>query len=231
VRANEASQRAAVPARAQSRSLRRLEVFLDIIYGLIAVHMLTYLPSARDMSWVGKHLGLLGAMVQDGRDVWRVLMGTGITAIAWYLGSKRLSQLHRTDFVHTTITLIQTLFVCFFVYFAICDPTLVGGPSSRALQSGSLALAGLAGQLAWRYARWRQLVDADTPAAHLDGISEGGRTEMMTAVLNTPLSWVGPMAWTIGWFVIPLALTQALPRLRRVRRPQPQEKPRETAEA
>ena len=220
----ERAERAEAPARAQSRSLRRLEVFLDIVYGLIAVHMLTYLPSAKDMSWVGKHLGLLGAMVQDGRDIWRVLMGTGITAIAWYLGSKRLSQLRRTDFAHTTMILIQTLFVCFFVYFAICDPTLVGGPSSRALQSGSLALAGVAGQLAWRYARWRRLVDADASAAHLDDISERGLTETMTAILNTPLSWVGPMAWTIGWFLIPLALTQALPRLRRIRR-------QETAEA
>ncbi len=204
--------------RAQSRALRRLEVFLDIVYGLIAVHMLTYLPSARDMSWVGQPLGLLGAMVHNEREIWRVLMGTGITAIAWYVGSKRLSQLRRTDFVNTTLTLIQTLFVCFFVYFAICDPMLVGGPSSRALQCGSLALASLAGQLAWRYARWRRLVDTDVPPAHLDDIGERGRTETITAALNTPLAWAGPLVWTLGWFVIPLVLTQAVPRLRRTKR-------------
>jgi hypothetical protein len=28
--------------------------------------------------------------------------------------------------------------------------------------------------------------------------------EPITALLNTPVAWVGPLAWTAGWFVIPL---------------------------
>ena len=57
-------------------------MFLDVIYGAIAVHMLGYLPPVRDMSWAGKPLGLLGALIADGRDVWRVVMGLGITSIS-----------------------------------------------------------------------------------------------------------------------------------------------------
>ncbi len=58
------------------------------------------------------------------------------------------------------------------------------------------------------------------PRRELDEIGRSGRTETATAVLNAPLAWVGTVTWTLGWFVIPLVLTQVLPRLgRRARRP------------
>lgn len=193
-------------------------MFLDVVYGLVAFHMLSYLPPVKDMSWVGKPLGLLGPLVANARELWRVVMGLGITAICWYLSARRLSQVRATDFIHATIVLVQTGLVCFFVYFAICDPTLTGGPSSRALQCGTLALASAAGQLGWSYARWRRLVDASTPPKQLDDIEQRWRAETATAVLNTPLAWVGPISWTVGWFVIPLVLTQGLPWLRRAAR-------------
>ena len=194
-------------------------MFVDIIFALVAFHMLSYLPPVQDMSWVGKPLGLLGVLVARPRELWRVVMGLGVTAICWFIGSKRLVRLRGTDVVHTTMILVQTGFICFFVYFAICDPTLSGGPSSRALQCGSVALASAAGQLGWRYARWRGLVDAGTPSEEIDDIALRGRTETATAVLNTPLSWVGPISWTLGWVIFPLLFMQAWPRLRRARRP------------
>lgn len=209
--------RAAVTAAPPSRALRRLEVFLDIAFGLVAVHMLSYLPPVQDMSWVGKPLGLLGALVRNYREVWRSVMGAGMTVIAWYVASKRLNCVRATDFVHSTLVLLQAALLCLFIYFAICDPTLSGGPSSRALQSGSVALASIAGQLASGYARRRNLQDEATPQARLDEITARGRTETLTAVLTTPLSWVGPISWTLGWFIIPAVLTFA-PRVRRAAR-------------
>jgi hypothetical protein len=214
------------PAVAPPRALRRLEMLLDIVFGLVAVHMLTYLPPVKDMSWAGRHFGLLGAMVANARELWRVVMGLGITAIAWYVGSNRMSRLERTDVVHTTIVLVQTGLICFFIYFAISDPTLTGGPSSRGLQCASLALASAAGQLAWIHARRRGFVDAGTTPAQRDDISSRGRVETLTAVLNTPLSWVGPVSWTLGWVLIPLVLTQGWPRLLRVLRRAPPVEPR-----
>jgi len=184
-------------------------VFLDIAFGLAAVHMLSYLPPVHDMSWVGQPLGLLGALVRNFREVWRALMGAGITVIAWYLASKRLNHVLATDFLHSTLVLVQAAFLCFFIYFAICDPSLSGGPSSRALQCGSLALACVAGQLASSYARRRKLEDETTPQAQRDDITTRGWIETLTAVLNTPLSWVGPISWTLGWFIIPVVLTFA----------------------
>jgi hypothetical protein len=207
------------PERGAARSLRRLEVFLDVLYALIVFRMLGYLPSAQDMTWVGKPLGVLGPLIHDPRDLWRAVMGIGLAVICWSLNNRRLNRLRVTDGMHTLINLVQTGLVCLFLYFAICDPMLAGGSSSRALQCGSLALASLAGQWGWAHARKHGLVDGEAPAAELDEIGRRGRTETATAVLNAPLAWVGTVTWTLGWFVIPLVLTQVLPRLGRARRP------------
>jgi len=222
-RANlEVGRHAAAAAGQPSRALRRLEVFLDIAFGLVAVHMMSYLPPVHDTSWVGKPLGLLGALVRNYREVWRSVMGAGITVIAWYVASKRLNCVRATDLVHSTLVLLQAAFLCLFIYFAICDPTLSGGPSSRALQCGSVVLASVAGQLAWSYARSQNLQDETTPRARLDELTARGWTETLTAVLNTPLSWVGPISWTLGWFIIPVVLTYA-PRVWRAARRAPAE--------
>ncbi len=200
-----------MPAPGASRALRRLEVFLDVIYGLLAFHMLSYLPPVRDMSWAGQPLGLLGALTGNRRELWRAVMGMGVTAICWRVTASRLARLRLTDGVHTTIALAQSGLLCFFVYFAICDPTLTGGPSSRALQCGSVALAAAVGHLGWVYARWRGFIDVATQPRHIQAIETSARTEIATAVLNTPLSWVGPTWWTLGWVILPLLIRQLLP--------------------
>jgi hypothetical protein len=189
-----------------SRALRRLEVLLDVIYGLLAFHMLSYLPPVRDMSWAAYRWGLLGALAGNGRELWRAVMGMGVTMICWQVTASRLARLRLTDGLHTTIALVQTGLLCFFVYFAICDPTLTGGASSRALQCGSVALAAAVGHLGWIYARWRGFIDLTTQPRHIEDIEASARTEIATAVLNTPLAWVGPTAWTLGWVILPLLI-------------------------
>jgi hypothetical protein len=202
------------PAAGSARALRRVEVFLDIVYGLVAVHMFSYLPSVKDMSWTAHRLGLVGAMVSNAREVWRAVMGLVITAAAWLVCARRLSNLRATDALHSGIVLVQTGLACFFIYFALCDPTLTGGPTPRALQCASLALASAAGQLGWFYARRRGLVDPEISRQQLDDISGRSWHETLSAALIVPLSWVGPITWTIGWVVIPAALLLGLPRLR-----------------
>jgi hypothetical protein len=202
------------PAAGSPRALRRLEVFLDIVYGLVTVHMLSYLPSVKDMSWAAHPLGLFGSMLSNGREVWRAMMGLAISATAWLICARRLSRLRATDALHSGIVLVQTGLACFFIYFALCDPMLTGGPTPRALQCGSLALASAAGQLGWSYSRRRGLVDPDTPREQLDAVSRRGWLETLSAVLIAPLSWVGPITWTLGWAVVPAALLVGLPRFR-----------------
>jgi hypothetical protein len=199
-----------IPASGVSRGLRRLEVFLDVLYALLAFHMLSYLPPVRDMSWAGKPFGLLGALTSHGRELWRAVMGMGVTMICWHVSATRLARLRATDGIHTTITLVQAGLLCFFVYFAICDPTLTGGPSSRALQCGSVALAAAVGHLGWIYARWRGFIDVNAQQQQIEALETSARTEIATAILNTPLSWVGPTSWTLGWVILPLLVRGGL---------------------
>jgi hypothetical protein len=57
-------------------------------------------------------------------------------------------------------------------------------------------------------------VDPEGPRAQLVDISARGWMETLSAVLIAPLSWVGPITWTLGWAVVPAALLVALPRFR-----------------
>jgi hypothetical protein len=202
------------PAAGAVRALRRLEVFLDIVYGLVAVHMLTFLPPVKDMSWTAHPLGLLGAMVVNARELWRAVMGLAITAIAWLVCARRLSHLRATDAFHSGIVLVQTGLACFFVYFAVCDPLLTGGATPRALQCATVTLAGASGQLAWYYARRRGLLDPETSPRLAEEIAARGWLETLTALVIVPLSWIGPITWTLGWVLVPPALLLGLPRLR-----------------
>jgi ABC-type sulfate transport system permease component len=71
------------------------------------------------------------------------------------------------------------------------------------------------GHLGWIYARWRGFIDAETRPEQIEAIETSARTEIATAVLNTPLSWVGPTSWTLGWVIIPLLVRGGLLRRQR----------------
>lgn len=98
------------------------------------------------------------------------------------------------------------VFVCLFLYFAITDPALAGGPSSPALHSASLAIAGLMGLWGWSYARKHELVNSSLTTEDCDDVSRSSWIEPLTALLNTPVAFVGPLAWTAGWFVFPFVV-------------------------
>lgn len=190
------------------RYLQRLEVFLDVVYALLFVGILQYLPQSEGMEWVGTPLGLLQPLVDNPTDVLRIIIGIGLTLLYWNFTNKLLGPLIRTDFKHAILTLLQMVFVCFFVYFSIIDPALVGGPSSPALQSLMLSIAGFIGVLGWSYARKHKLVDDTITKKENEQTSRRVLIEPITALLNTPVAWLGPVAWTIGWFVIPFIVSR-----------------------
>ena len=77
--------------------LRRLGVFLDVVYALLFVQMLQYLPQAEDMSWRDRPLGLLQVLIDNGTELLRIVVGCGLTLIYWNLSNRLLGSLVRTD--------------------------------------------------------------------------------------------------------------------------------------
>jgi len=196
------------------KHLRRLEVFLDVVYALLFIRMIAYLPPAEDLSWIDSPIGLLQVFADHPGELIRIIIGIGLTVIYWNLNNRMLAPLSRTDSRHAVFALVQMFFVCLFVYFAISDPALKGGPSSPALQAFSLAVAGFIGLVGLRYAARAGLVDERVTQGDRDRIRRNTLIEPCTALSNIPVAWIGPLAWTIGWFVIPFGVIWVLKRLR-----------------
>ena len=198
------------------RQLRRLETFLDVAYAVLFVEFIMFLPHTEDMAWTELPYGLLSLLIDNSTDLLRLIIAVGLTLISWNLTHKLLGPLDRTDPRHTLLALLQLIFVCLFLFFAIADPELVS-VSSTVGQSLSLALSGFIGIAGWSYARKNGLARADLSEAEKDQIPRNAIIEPVTALLNTGLAFVGPGAWTAGWFVIPMVLVSGRGRLERRR--------------
>jgi uncharacterized membrane protein len=198
------------------RQLRRLETFLDVAYAVLFVDFIMFLPHTEDMAWTELPYGLLSLLIDNSTDLLRLIIAVGLTLISWNLTHKLLGPLERTNPRHTLLSLLQLIFVCLFLFFAIADPELVS-VSSTVGQSLSLALSGFIGIAGWSYARKNGLARADLSEAEKDQIPRNAIIEPVTALLNTGLAFVGPGAWTAGWFVIPMVLVSGRGRLERRR--------------
>lgn len=183
--------------------LRRLSTFIDVVYALVFFHMLTtYLPFVEDMEWSHKPLGLLSHLIDNKNELLRIFIGGGLALMYWNQNNGFFKNLVKTNGTHAALSLIQLFLVCMFVYFAIADPGLES-ISSPALQAGSLALAGFTSVGAWVYASKNNLVRADMREEEIKALTKSNLMEPLTAVVNIGLAFVGPLAWTLAWFVLP----------------------------
>jgi len=205
-----------VNAAAGRKQLRRLETFLDVAYAVLFVDFIMYLPHTEDMAWTELPYGLLSLLIEDSANLLRLIIAVGLTLISWNLTHKLLGPLDRTNARHTLLALLQLIFVCLFLFFAIADPELES-LSSPVGQSLSLALSGFIGIAGWSYARKHGLVRADLSETEKDDVPRNAIVEPVTALLNTAFAFVGPGAWTAGWFVIPVVLVSGRGRLERRR--------------
>ncbi|MDH3655689.1 MAG: hypothetical protein OEN21_15580 [Myxococcales bacterium] len=205
-----------VNAAAGRKQLRRLETFLDVAYAVLFVDFIMYLPHTEDMAWTELPYGLLSLLIDDSANLLRLIIAVGLTLISWNLTHKLLGPLDRTNARHTLLALLQLIFVCLFLFFAIADPELES-LSSPVGQSLSLALSGFIGIAGWSYARKNGLVRADLSETEKDDVPRNAIVEPVTALLNTGFAFVGPAAWTAGWFVIPMVLVTGRGRLERRR--------------
>ncbi|MGB5312149.1 MAG: hypothetical protein WBN38_08775, partial [Polyangiales bacterium] len=106
------------------RQLGRLETFLDVAYAVLFVDFIMYLPHTEDMAWTELPYGLLSLLIENHVDLLRLVIAVGLTLISWNLTHKLLGPLERTDPRHTLLALLQLIFVCLFLFFAIADPGL-----------------------------------------------------------------------------------------------------------
>jgi len=201
-----------VDARQGRKRLRRLETFLDVAYAVLFVQFIQYLPHTEDMAWEALPYGLLSLLVENRVELLRLIISVGLTLISWNQTHKLLGPLTRTDTRHTVLVLLQLIFVCIFLFFAIADPMLES-LSSPVGQCISLAISWYIGLGSFVYARKKNFIDPDLSEEKIVEVMRGASIEPTTALLNTGLAFVGPGAWTIGWFLIPFPVIQVIKRL------------------
>jgi hypothetical protein len=188
-----------------ARQLRRLETFLDVSYAVLFVQFIMYLPKTEDMAWANLPYGLLSLLIDHWTELLRLIIAVGLTLFSWNLSNTLLSPLERTDTKHTFLMLLHLILVCFFIFFAVSDPMLMT-LSSPVGQSLCLAASGFVGIGAWYYARRKGLTRVSLSDADKDNVARQAVIEPLTALTNTGFAFVGPIAWTAGWLVIPVAL-------------------------
>ena len=183
--------------------LTRLSRFIDVVYAVIFFHILsTYLPNFEDMAWMQKPYGLLSHLADNRMELLRIFIGGGLALLYWNQNNGIFKHLVRTNYTHAALSLVQLFFVVLFVYFAIADPNLES-QSSPALQAGSLAIAGFMSIGLWKYAARNGLIRENMSQDEIDNVTRTNLMEPLTAVFNVGLAFVGPLAWTLAWFVLP----------------------------
>lgn len=183
--------------------LNRLRRFIDIVYAVIFFHMITnYLPLIEDMEWTHKEYGLLSHMADSSNELLRIFIGAGLALMYWNQNNGLFKNLVKTNGTHVALSLIQLFLVCLYVFFAIADPDLETH-SSPALQAASLALAGFISVWSWIYASKNNMINESFTEEDINNITRSNFMEPATAVVNIGLAFVGPMVWTLAWFVLP----------------------------
>jgi len=192
--------------------LRRLSNFIDVVYALIFFHIMSqYLPHFEGGAWMEKPYGLLSHFYDSRMELLRVIIGSGLALLYWNQSVGIFKHLVRTNYTHAALSLLQLFFVVLFVYFAIADPNLES-KSSPALQAASLAIAGFMSVGLWKYAAKKGLIREGMTEEEVNQVTKSNLMEPLTAVINVGLAFVGPMVWTLAWFVLPAVFTWVLKR-------------------
>jgi uncharacterized membrane protein len=183
--------------------LRRLSRFIDVVYAVIFFHIVSqYLPHFEEMTWTEKPYGLLSHLWDGKTELLRIIIGAGLALLYWNQNSNIFKHLIKTNYTHAALSLVQLFFVVLFVYFAIADPNLET-KSSPALQAAALAIAGFMSIGLWKYAAKNGLVREGMSDEEIRQVTKSNLMEPLTAVFNVGLAFVGPLVWTLAWFLLP----------------------------
>ena len=183
--------------------LNRLRRLIDVVYAVIFFHIITnYLPLIEDMEWTHKKYGLLTHMIDYKDWLLKVFIGAGLTLMYWNQNNGLFKNLVKTNSTHVALSLMQLFVICLYVFFAIAGPNLET-QSSPALQAASLALAGFVSVWSWVYASKNNMINESLSEDDIKQITRNNLMEPATAVVNIGLAFVGPMVWTLAWFVLP----------------------------
>lgn len=187
----------------ESRQLRRLEVLIDVIFAIVIWRVFILIPRPGTSDWRWDAIGpFLSANVLT---FILVALSIVIVIIYWLQNNALFNNLDRTDSRHTAISIVQIFFLLCFLLSIRLGVVLEASSGTRAFESGTAALVGIASAWGWSYAiKNRRLVSPDLTDQEAGDLQIRFLAEPMTALITLPCAFIGPWIWEVSWLSYPL---------------------------
>lgn len=177
------------------RQLRRLEVLIDVVFGLVLWRLFILIPRPSAGDWESLKVFLnanSGAFVEAG-------LGLAIVIIYWLQNNSLFGYLQRTDNRHTAIAIAQLFFLLLFLY-AVSFGVDFSGVAPMLFESVTVALVGIASVSGWAYARKdRRLLSSEITDSEAAQLLDRTLAEPVTALITLPCAFVSPLVWDLAW--------------------------------
>jgi uncharacterized membrane protein len=191
--------------RRESLQLQRLARMIDVVYAIVIWRIFILLPSptAEQLRW--EHIG---TFLGDNIGVFlMVIIGIAVTIIYWIQNNVLFGNLQSSDSRHTILSILQLFFLLVFLVSLRDGIELGPSTGTRALESATAALVGIAGAWGWSYAiKNHRLLLPDVTEQYAYRLRDRILAEPITAIITLPLAFVGPILWEISWLSYPLVV-------------------------
>ncbi len=191
----------------QKKQYDRLATLVDSIYALVLVILVTYLPIPSEEDWAG---GNLAEFLNSQKEhIFPVIIALILLATYWIQNNNLVGNLIRTDAIHSSISLLQILFVFLYLYVVILGtvPDFEGTPTVLALQSLTASFIGITGVTSWLYAQHKhRLLSEEITDIEIKEMKLNLLGEPITALFSLPFAFLGGFMWELSWLSYPLVV-------------------------
>ena len=188
-----------------SLQMHRLERMVDVVYAIVIWRIFILLPNptAEQLSWghIGTFLGAnIGIFLM-------AIIGIAITIIYWIQNNVLFGNLQSTDSRHSILSILQIFFLLVFLVSLREGIELGPSTATRALESITASLVGIAGGWGWTYAiKNHRLLIPEVTEQYAYHLRDRILAEPITAIITLPCAFVGPIIWEISWLSYPLVI-------------------------
>jgi uncharacterized membrane protein len=130
--------------------LRRLKVVMDVVYGILIWRIFFLLPKPDEPIWAWQTMGHFFST--HVLEFLLVIVAFVIVIVYWLQNNLLFGSLKRTDTKHTVLAMLQIFFLMLFLYSIKLGLVLGASSATRAIESITAALVGIASIWAWSYA-------------------------------------------------------------------------------
>ena len=185
------------------RQLGRLQTLIDVVFGLLIIRLFMLLPHLTNPD--SGNFDPLVIFTETGENFVMFFIGFVLIAIYWYQNNKTTGNLISTDVKHTTLSIVQLMFLLLYFYSVRLDMETQSDVLALFMQSVTLALAGFTGVVAWIYAtKHSDLVSEAVTPLDVNEIRLSILAEPLAATLTIPFAFISPGVWNLSWLSVVL---------------------------